>query len=203
MSAYPVMLDGSAITAVVIGGGRVATRKALALLESGARVHVVAPSVTAELDRRVTADDRLRVSAEPYRPEHLNGATLVIVATDDAMTNAAVAHDARGRVPLINVVDAPGSGNFSTPAVYRTGEVVVAVTAGGVPRAAVLVRDQIAACVDERYGAAVEELAALRRELLERGDRARWAAAAGALLDEHFMDRVKAGTFSDGVAVWR
>ena len=43
MSAYPVMVEGAAIAALVVGGGRVGTRRALALAGAGARVRVVAP----------------------------------------------------------------------------------------------------------------------------------------------------------------
>ena len=45
MSAYPLILDGTAIDALVVGGGAVATRKTLALLDAGASVRVVAPTV--------------------------------------------------------------------------------------------------------------------------------------------------------------
>ena len=50
MSAYPIMLDGAAIRAVIIGGGEVAARKARALLEAGAGVRVIAPTVASTLE---------------------------------------------------------------------------------------------------------------------------------------------------------
>jgi uroporphyrin-III C-methyltransferase/precorrin-2 dehydrogenase/sirohydrochlorin ferrochelatase len=49
MSGYPIVLDGASISALVVGGGAVATRRALALLDAGALVHVVAPAVRPEL----------------------------------------------------------------------------------------------------------------------------------------------------------
>ena len=42
---YPLMLDLTGRRAVVVGGGRVALRRAQALLAAGALVHVIAPRV--------------------------------------------------------------------------------------------------------------------------------------------------------------
>ncbi|HYU53263.1 MAG TPA: NAD(P)-dependent oxidoreductase, partial [Gemmatimonadaceae bacterium] len=50
MSDFPIALHGERITAVVIGGGSVGTRKALALVEAGAQVRVVSPVVSPGLE---------------------------------------------------------------------------------------------------------------------------------------------------------
>lgn len=94
MSAYPIVLDGRAIRAVVVGGGEVAARKVFALLGAGAQVHVIAPKITAELE---AANDHasLRVTHGVYEAGQLADATLVFAATDDHATNARVAEDAR------------------------------------------------------------------------------------------------------------
>ena len=83
----------------------------------------------------------------------------VIAATNDAALNATIARDAAEKGKLVNVVDAPELGSYITPAVHRTGDVVVAVSAGGVPTAAARIRDSIGAPVDQRYADAVRELA--------------------------------------------
>ena len=72
MSDLPVALHGERITAVVVGGGSVGTRKALALVETGAQVRVVAPDVSQELEaaeraREVTISPRI-VQRRPPRP---------------------------------------------------------------------------------------------------------------------------------------
>ena len=204
MSGYPVVLEGSKIAAVVIGGGAVALRKVAALLDSGASVHVVAPEVTPELSD--LAHDRsrlLRITRAVYTPTYLSGATLVVAATSDGAVNAQVAADALERGTLVNVVDAPERGNFVTPAIHRSGEVLVAVTAGRAPKAAVRIRDAIAQTIDARYADAVRELAALRRSLLDEGNRDRWAEASSVLVGERFCDEVESGDFATKVAAWR
>jgi precorrin-2 dehydrogenase/sirohydrochlorin ferrochelatase len=203
VSAYPVTLEGCAISALVVGGGRVATRKTLGLLDAGALVRVVAKSVTPELEQRATESDRLTLTRSPYSPARIRDATLVIAATDDAVLNAKIARDARAKGRLANVVDASGEGNFTTPAVLRSGAVVVAVNAGGVPGAAKTIRDALARRIDARYATAVEHLASLRRSLIDAGRRERWLEASAALMGDDFCDQVESGGFAERVAQWR
>ncbi len=203
MSAYPLILDGTAIDALVVGGGVVATRKALALLDAGATVRVVAPTVSDTLHAAAARNERLRLSRGHYATTDIGHATLVIAATDDAATNAAIAADARAAGRLVNVASAPTLGNCATPAVHRAGDIVVAVTTGGVPAAASRIRDAIGRMLDARYAAAVRELSALRRDLLDRGDRRRWNDAAAAMLGPDFCADVESGVFDERMAQWR
>jgi precorrin-2 dehydrogenase/sirohydrochlorin ferrochelatase len=202
VSAYPIVLDGDAIRAVVVGGGEVAARKVFALLGTGAQVQVVAPKINAELD--AASDHKsLRVTRAEYAPAHLVDATLVFAATDDPDVNARVAADARRAGKLVNVADAPSRGDFVTPAVHRSGDIVVAVVAGGVPKAATRIRDLIAQSIDDRYGRAVSALSGLRRDLLRRGDRAAWRDASSELLGAAFYEDVESGRLGSKVDRWR
>ena len=203
MSAYPIALEGTAISALVVGGGRVAERKARALVEAGAQVHVVAPLVSDQIQSIAATCDRLRITRERYAREHIDGATLVIAATDDPAVNALVRADARAAGRLVNVVDAPDTGDFISPAVHRCGDIVVAVSAGGVPQAAARIRDSIARTIDARYAGAIGDLAELRRALIARGDRDRWGTAAAALLGDDFCERVESGELAAGLEQWR
>ncbi|HEX3866188.1 MAG TPA: NAD(P)-dependent oxidoreductase, partial [Gemmatimonadaceae bacterium] len=69
MSAYPLMLDGDVLTALVVGGGSVATRKVRSLLDAGAVVHVVAPDVSAELREMELAGAKMRITRSSYSKE--------------------------------------------------------------------------------------------------------------------------------------
>ena len=198
------MLDGRRINALVVGGGAVATRKVRALLDSGARVHVVAPEVSADIDTWCGTDgEAVRVTRGSYAPEHVALATLVIAATDNPELNASVADDARAAGKLVNVSDAPELGDFATPAVHRSGDVVIAVGTGGVPKAAARIRDAIAASFSDDYGIAIEALSRLRRELLDRGERDAWRAASAELIAASFCEDVEAGTLAARIDAWR
>jgi precorrin-2 dehydrogenase/sirohydrochlorin ferrochelatase len=128
---------------------------------------------------------------------------LVIAATDDPRVNAAVAADARAAGCLVNVVDHPETGDFITPAVHRCGDVVVAVTTGGVPNAAARIRDAIGERIDSRYAGVVHDLAVLRERLIGAGERDRWSEAAASLVGEDFCDRVEAGDLAARIVEWR
>jgi precorrin-2 dehydrogenase/sirohydrochlorin ferrochelatase len=203
MSGYPIVLEGAAISALIVGGGRVAARKAQALVDAGARVHVVAPVVNDDIEQLATASDTLQITRTRYAPENLRAVTLVIAATNDPAVNAAAAADARSAGCLVNIVDRPELGDFITPAVHRRGDLVVAVTAGGVPNAAARIRDSIGRTIDGRYAAAVHDLAALRSTLIAAGRRDRWSEAAAALVGADFCARVESGEFAAGIAEWR
>jgi siroheme synthase-like protein len=201
VSDFPIALHGERLTAVVIGGGSVGTRKALALVEAGAQVRVISPEITPELEEAGRAR-RLTIVRESYRADRLGDATLVIAATDSREVNAQIAVDAHSRGKLVNITDFPDEGNFHTMALHRSGDVTIAVSAGGVPGAAARIRDAIAVRFDARYGRAVSALRGLRSRLIAGGDE-RWRDAAPKLLADDFCSSVEDGSFSQKVDSWR
>jgi siroheme synthase-like protein len=201
VSDFPIALHGERLTAVIIGGGSVGTRKALALLEAGAQVRVVSPEVTPDLADAERAR-RLSIVRESYCAGQLDEATLVIAATDSREVNAQIALDAHSRGKLVNITDFPDEGNFHTMALHRSGDVTIAVTAGGVPGAAARIRDAIAERFDARYGRAVSALRGLRSRLIAGGD-ARWRDAAPKLIADDFCSSVEDGSFTEKVDTWR
>jgi siroheme synthase-like protein len=201
VSDFPVALHGERMTAVVIGGGSVGTRKALALVEAGAQVRVVSPLVSPELED-ATRLHQIILLREAYRREHLERATLVIAATNSREVNAQIAIDANARGLLVNISDYPDEGNFHTMALHRSGEVTIAVSSGGVPGAAARIRDAIAQRFDARYDRAVSALRGLRTRLIAGGDD-RWRDAAPKLVGDDFCSSVEDGSFTEKVNSWR
>jgi siroheme synthase-like protein len=201
VSDFPIALHGERLTVVVIGGGSVGTRKALALVEAGATVRVVSPDVTSDLAEAERAR-RLSIARESYRAGQLDGATLVIAATDSRDVNAQIAVDAHSRGKLVNITDFPDEGNFHTMALHRSGDITIAVSAGGVPGAAARIRDAIAERFDARYGQAVSALRGLRSRLIAGGEE-RWKDAAPKLIADDFCSSVEDGSFTEKVETWR
>ena len=137
--SYPMMLAMAGRRAVVVGGGRVALRRTVSLLESGANVVVIAPEVCPEL-----AALPVTVLRRGYRDGDLSAAWLAHAATDDPAVNDRVAAEAeRRRIWCVRADDGAASA-ARTPAVTRHGDVQVAVTAGRDPRRAQRLRSAIA-----------------------------------------------------------
>ena len=203
MSGYPVLLEGGAVTALVVGGGRVASRKVRALLGSGARVRVVAPSVSEELRALAGNEHDLSIEQRRFRDDDIRDATLVFAATDDRATNARVARLAHARHRLVSVADLPSEGNFIGMATHRSGDVIIGVSAGGVPRAAARIRDALAQRFDARYATAIRALRAARRRLLDRGGAPQWHRAMRQLIDEQFCSRAESGDLAAEADAWR
>jgi len=164
---YPIMLDVTDRRCVVVGGGRVALQKASALLEAGASVRVVAPRI----------DDALRglcgveLCEAAYGPASLDGAALVVAATDSPEVNARVFADCRARGVLCNVVDRPECCDFILPSVLRRGLLTVAVSTGGAsPSLAGRLRRRLEEQFDAAYGPLLEALAAARVLVQRRVD---------------------------------
>jgi siroheme synthase-like protein len=193
----PVALTCEAIEAVVIGGGNVGTRKARALHEAGARVRVIAPVASAELESIAAQSDRLTIEIREYRDSNdIGNAEVVIAATDSTDTNATIANDARGLHRLVNVVTDPQDGNFVSMAVHRAGQLAIGVTATNVPSAAARIRDAIAERFDARYANALEKVGDERaKHLGDAGES--WTRANAAMIGPDFCDKVENGTFTE------
>ncbi|HJR66707.1 MAG TPA: NAD(P)-dependent oxidoreductase [Gemmatimonadaceae bacterium] len=202
MSGYPVLLEGTAITALVVGGGSVASRKVRGLLAAGARVLVVAPSVTEELLALGEREKNLTIEHRRFQDEDVRDVTLVFAATDERTTNSRIARIARGHHRLVSVADLPSEGSFSGMAAHCAGDVVIGVSAGGVPRAAARIRDAIAERFDGRYATAIDAVRAMRRRLLDTGGAAKWEQAMRTFLDERFCTRVESGELTAEVDAW-
>jgi uroporphyrin-III C-methyltransferase/precorrin-2 dehydrogenase/sirohydrochlorin ferrochelatase len=121
-------LDGRPCT--VIGGGRVAERKARELLACGAEVSVVSPSLTRSLEGLADSGE-IRWIAEPFAEDRLQGQWLVVAATSDRALNARVFAAAEAQQRFCNVVDDAGQSSFISPAVLRRDPVTIAVSTGG------------------------------------------------------------------------
>lgn len=145
---YPIVLNMHGRLAVVIGGGTVAERKITALLEAGATVRVIAPSITPQLEA-LTGDARIAWERKAFDAVDVDGATLVFAATDDDAVNAAVVAAARTRGIFVNDASKGDRGDFSTPSVHRRDSLTVAVDTGGsAPAVAKLLRERLGALVD-------------------------------------------------------
>lgn len=130
MRKFPLFIDISDWNVIVIGAGRIGTRRIDSLLSFGCAVTVVAP--TAESAVKVWAEEgRLRWLAREYREGDLKNARLVLAATQYESVNDRVEKEARERNLLFNRCDKKESCDFHFPGLVIQDELVIGVNSGG------------------------------------------------------------------------
>jgi siroheme synthase-like protein len=196
---YPVSLDVTRRACLVVGGGRVAARKARTLLKCGALVTVIAPSLAPEME---ALTDRLEaVELRPYATGDAARFRLVVTATGLAHVDGAVHEDAEAARVWVNSADDRAHSSFILPAVHRDGAVTVAVSTGGLsPAFASWLRDRLAAECGE-YAGAVAALVGEARERLRRAGRPSDSVDWAALLDGPLLDLVSTGDWANARAI--
>ncbi|HUL83503.1 MAG TPA: bifunctional precorrin-2 dehydrogenase/sirohydrochlorin ferrochelatase, partial [Gammaproteobacteria bacterium] len=130
MQHLPVFADLHDRDCLVVGGGSVAERRALLLIDAGAKVHLVAPELSETL-AELAADGRITHHARVYGRDKLEDYWLVVAATDDRAQNARIAADASAARRLCNVVDDPALCSFVMPAIVDRAPVTIAIGSSG------------------------------------------------------------------------
>lgn len=194
---YPLMIDLTDRSCLVIGGGEVAARKIESLLESGARVVVISPQAVpliVDWAERGMLDWR----KETYVDQDVSGYTLVIAATNQPAVNL-VAHQAvMKQGGWINIADRPDLCNFTMPSTVQRGKLLISVsTSGASPGLARKIRQAI----EQEYGPAYEEyvefLAEIRHKVLGQvKEPARRKEIFRLLLDDSFLKASKEERYS-------
>jgi len=124
-----MMLEGRRV--LVVGGGRVGQRKVELLLDAGADVTLVCPDCVDELTALVRGGS-IRHEARTFDDPDVAGCELVFACTDDKHVNRHVLEVAKAA--KISCCCADGNwpeGDFVTPAIIRTDDVLIAVSTSG------------------------------------------------------------------------
>jgi len=152
MRYFPLFLDIKDKSVLLVGGGEVAARKFSLLIDAGAKVSVVAPSLGHEMSAAL-ARGEFTHHAREFVPADIGGAWLVVAATDDRAVNASVSAAAgSARIPC-NVVDDRELSSFIMPAIIDRSPVQIAVSTGGMsPVLARLIRERLETLLDSSLG---------------------------------------------------
>jgi precorrin-2 dehydrogenase len=168
MAWFPILLKLRAKRCVVVGAGKIAAAKAAGLLGHGARVLVVGPTAT-EWIRAQARAGRLSWERREFAASDVEGAFLVVAATNSSATNEAVFRACKARGVLCNVVDDPRRCDFFYPAVVRRGPLQIAISTGGrSPALARRLRMELERQFGPEYGAWVEHVGKMREQILRQ-----------------------------------
>ncbi len=198
---YPIFLSLSGKRCVVIGGGEVALRKVKALLEYEAKVEVISPDFCPELGQ-MTEKETIHLSQRSYNSGDLQGAFIVIAATDNSEINRKVAEEARERGILVNVVDDPEQSDFIVPSYLRRGALTIAVsTAGRSPALARKIRTRLEKEFGTEYASLVLLIDEVRSELKKQGIKVNGDAWQEAIDLDLLNGRLSAGQGEEAKAI--
>ena len=192
MAKYVIFLELKGRRVVVIGGGTVAVRKAQTLLDSGARLIVVAENI----DKLMTAlckNKNAELIRSRYEKTYLTGAVLAIAATNDHELNKQIYKDCQTLEILCNVVDEPELCDFFVPAVVKRGDLQIAVgTDGKCPAYAGHIRKMLEKIYTERHGEFLNELEKMRLKIFnEIPEEDKRKIILGKLTDDKSFDYYK------------
>ena len=163
MGVLPVFLKVRGRRVLLVGGGRVAAAKLRPLLDVGAHVTVVAPTIVAEV-----ASSGARILTREFEPQDLDGVCYVVAAAPKTV-NAVVARDATARGLFVNAVDdVENASAYAGAVLHRNGVTVAISTDGAAPALAGLLREAI----DDLLPSDLDRWMTCARE-----ERVRWLAA--------------------------
>ena len=167
MTLLPIFLNLEGRRCLLVGAGTVALDKIGSLLKTGVRLRVIAPHAKPEV-RHLADDGKLEWIERAFEPADIDGAHLVIAATDSPKVNTAVYQAALERGVYCNSVDDIPNCDFFFGSVVSRGDLQIAIsTAGESPAVAQRLRREIDAQLPEDLGPWLERVGELRRKVLE------------------------------------
>ncbi len=130
MSFFPIDISLKNKKCIIIGGGRIAERKASSLLSCGAKVKLVSPKLTSYL-HQLFLEGKIEWSRKEFEEEDIVDCFLVIGATDNFEVNQRVSKVALKKNLLTNIVNAPKLGNFIFPSIIKQGDLIISISTSG------------------------------------------------------------------------
>jgi len=165
-SLFPMFLKLTGRQCLVVGAGKVGEPKIGGLIDTGARIRVVALEAT-DVVREWARVGKIDLELRAFTPSDLDNAFLAVVATSSRSLNEFAYREAQRRGVLCNVVDVPEYCDFFYPAVVRRGDLQIAIsTAGQSPSLAQKLRQQLEQQFGPGYATWVAELGETRRLIL-------------------------------------
>ena len=163
MNFYPINLKIKNEKCFVIGGGKVAYRKILGLLEAEAKVEVISPEVCEEVEE-LFKSGKINLLREKYSSEKISDGLILIAATSDEKINRLAVEDAKKKNILVNSVN--GGGNFNVPSKIQRDDFLLTISTGGnSPAFSKFVREMLEKEFDENFAEGLKIISKRREEI--------------------------------------
>jgi precorrin-2 dehydrogenase/sirohydrochlorin ferrochelatase len=199
---FPMFVNLHAKPCTVIGGGAIAFRKILGLLECDACVRVISPGAIPQV-LQLFHEKKIDLVERAYQQDDITGAFLVVAATNDMEVNTQIFHDCAARNILCNVVDKPHLCNFYYAATYTRGNLKIAISTNGVaPALARKITTDLANLYPEEFESYLEYLRRIRETVKEKipEESTRHAILKNIAADSSILTRCKDERFRQQIA---
>lgn len=152
MDFLPIFMNVKGQNCLVIGGGKIASRKVFMLLRAGASVSVVSPELCQDLTIRKDEGEITHIN-RAFEDGDLDNCKIIIAATNNETVNSHVSELAKSKGIPVNVVDAPDLCSFIVPSIIDRNPVQIAISTGGAsPVLARLLRSRLETFIPAAYG---------------------------------------------------
>lgn len=159
---YPIFLNLEHKKCLLVGGGKVAERKAQQLLDCGAEIYCVSLSYTLWFEQNADMG-RITLYRRGYEKNEAAQYYLIIAATNDTLINRTISEDAKNADRLVNVVDDPENCSFYAGAVVKRGKLQIAIsTSGAFPSLAKFLKRKLESQISLYYETLLERLEEFR-----------------------------------------
>jgi precorrin-2 dehydrogenase / sirohydrochlorin ferrochelatase len=162
---FPLVLDVKGWSVVVLGGDEEAAEKTQRLLESGARVTVISPTLNDAL-KQLAASAKVIHRGRNFRESDLEHMILILntIRGDRDFAKMLLAK-AREKGILLWSVDYPDASSVTMPAVVASGHLRVAISTSGVaPALSGFMKEDLERILDPEFAEFVEWLGQLREQ---------------------------------------
>lgn len=172
MAYFPFFVDLKGKRCLIAGGGTVACRKALTLLDYGPDIVIVAPWVNPELERLIKeSGGTLTWRRREFEESDLEAMDFVIAGTSDEETNRRISNWCKERKLPVNAADLQEECTFIFPALMKEGDITVGISTGGSsPTLARYIKELVKEAVPKDLGSLAKELGSYRNMVRERLD---------------------------------
>lgn len=165
---YPIMLNIENKTCLIVGGGEIAYRKTLELIEYGASITLVSPSVNKDI-KLLLENKSINYIQDRYDKVYLENVYIVIASTNDSKVNNEVFRDCTEKRILVNVVDEPKNCSFIVPSKIRRGDLTISISTNGKsPTLCRYIREELEKKYDEDYALYLDILGDVRKEVIHK-----------------------------------
>lgn len=130
MSYLPLFIETTGKKCLIVGGGKVASRKLIPILKAKMKVTLISPEIIEEIELNFHKNNNLKIIKRKFEPEDIKGQFLIIVATNEKTTNQKIAKLSKDNNILVNMAEDSLSGNTLIPSVVDRDPIKIAVSSG-------------------------------------------------------------------------